>query len=96
MANAPRRSEYLDQNSYLPSKNLTLPDSNLYIDAEAFKALGGVYLCQMSPVIPVAQLVDDTVVKLVLHTLVRALFRIFIGRAEFTGGIAAVDRKVPS
>ncbi len=33
-----------DQNSYLPSKNLTLPDSNLYIDAEAFKALGGVYL----------------------------------------------------
>ncbi len=47
---------------------------------------------QMSPVIPVAQLVDDTVVKLVLHTLVRALFRIFIGRAEFTGGIAAVDR----
>lgn len=33
-----------DSNSYLPSKNLTLPDSNLYIDTEAFKALNGVYL----------------------------------------------------
>lgn len=33
-----------DSNSYLPSKNLTLPDSNLYIDTEAFKALNGIYL----------------------------------------------------
>lgn len=33
-----------DNNSYLPSRNLTLPDSNLYIDTEAFKALNGVYL----------------------------------------------------
>jgi len=33
-----------DANSYLPSKNLTLPDSNLYIDTDAFKALNGVYL----------------------------------------------------
>lgn len=33
-----------DSNSYLPSKNLTLPDSNLYIDTEAFKALNGVFL----------------------------------------------------
>lgn len=33
-----------DNNSYLPSRNLTLPDYNLYIDTEAFKALNGVYL----------------------------------------------------
>ena len=33
-----------DNNSYLPSRNLTLPDSNLYIDTDAFKALHGVYL----------------------------------------------------
>lgn len=33
-----------DDNSYLPSRNLTLPDSNLYIDTESFKALDGVYL----------------------------------------------------
>ncbi len=33
-----------DNNSYLPSRNLTLPDSNLYIDTESFKALNGVYL----------------------------------------------------
>lgn len=33
-----------DNNSYLPSRNLTLPDSNLYIDTKAFKALNGVYL----------------------------------------------------
>lgn len=33
-----------DQNSYLPSRNLTLPDSSLYIDTGAFKALGGIYL----------------------------------------------------
>ena len=33
-----------DNNSYLPSRNLTLPDSDLYIDTEAFKALNGVYL----------------------------------------------------
>lgn len=33
-----------DANSYLPSKNLTLPDSALYIDTEAFKALNGTWL----------------------------------------------------
>lgn len=33
-----------DSNSYLPSRNLTLPDANLYIDTESFKALNGVYL----------------------------------------------------
>lgn len=33
-----------DGNSYLPSRNLTLPDSKLYIDTDAFKALHGVYL----------------------------------------------------
>lgn len=33
-----------DSNSYLPSRTLTLPDQNLYIDTEAFKALHGVYL----------------------------------------------------
>ncbi len=33
-----------DDNSYLPSRNLTLPDDNLYIDTAAFKELGGVYL----------------------------------------------------
>jgi len=33
-----------DTPSYLPSRNLTLPDDNLYIDTDAFKALGGVYL----------------------------------------------------
>ena len=33
-----------DNNSYLPSRNLTLPDSNLYIDTNAFNALNGVYL----------------------------------------------------
>lgn len=33
-----------DANSYLPSRNLTLPDSKLYIDTEAFKALHGVYI----------------------------------------------------
>jgi len=33
-----------DNNSYLPSRNLTLPDANLYIDTESFKALNGVYL----------------------------------------------------
>lgn len=33
-----------DNNSYLPSRNLTLPDDSLYIDTESFKALNGVYL----------------------------------------------------
>lgn len=33
-----------DDSSYLPSRNLTLPDSNLYIDTASFKALDGVYL----------------------------------------------------
>lgn len=33
-----------DTNSYLPSRNLTLPDSKLYINTEAFKALNGVYI----------------------------------------------------
>lgn len=33
-----------DNNSYLPSRNLTLPDDNLYIDTESFKALNGVYV----------------------------------------------------
>lgn len=33
-----------EQNSYLPSRSLTLPDDKLYIDTEAFKALNGVYL----------------------------------------------------
>lgn len=31
-----------DSNSYLPSRNLTLPDSKLYMDTESFKALNGV------------------------------------------------------
>jgi len=33
-----------DTSSYLPSRYLTLPDNNLYIDTEAFKALNGVYV----------------------------------------------------
>lgn len=33
-----------DSSSYLPSRNLTLPDANLYINTNAFKAMNGVYL----------------------------------------------------
>lgn len=33
-----------DTLTYVPSKGLTLPDNNLYIDTESFRALGGVYL----------------------------------------------------
>lgn len=33
-----------DSSSYLPSRSLTLPDSKLYINTDAFRELNGVYL----------------------------------------------------
>ncbi len=47
---------------------------------------------QMSLIIPIRQLVDNAVKKLVLHPFIRTFFRIFIRRAELTSAVAAVDR----
>ena len=46
---------------------------------------------QMPFVIPVMELVNDTVKKGILHAFVGSLFRILVGSAEFAGAVAAVD-----
>ena len=47
---------------------------------------------QMSLISPVCELVNDVPVKAVVNDASRPLLRVDIRRAEFAGGIAAVDR----
>ena len=45
----------------------------------------------MPLVAPVSELVDNAVIQALFHSGIRPLFRILIGRTEFTGTVAAVD-----
>ncbi len=70
-----------DSSSYLPSRGLTLPDSRLYIDTDAFRELNGVYLFSRFEISNAAEL-SLKLTGQSPYTLNGSPYRIYVYRAE--------------
>lgn len=70
-----------DTSSYLPSRSLTLPDSRLYINTDAFQSLHGVYIFSRFEISNAAEL-SLALTDRSPYTLENSPYRIYVYRAE--------------